>query len=74
MDGRPDDLLEEPLLLNGVFIRRWADFARLARPHGAWDGVIPGGAPEGSAPGRKGDVPAPRTPGASDRVASSVAG
>ena len=53
MDGPPDDLLEEPLFLNGVLIRRWDEFARLARP----DGAVAG------------DVPVPRTPGALERVA-----
>ena len=59
MDGRPDDLLEEPLYVNGAFIRRWDEFAELARAD----------APE--APHRQarqgwlripGEVPAPRVP------------
>ena len=53
MDGRPDDLLEEPLFVNGALVRRWDEFARLARP----DGAVAG------------DVPVPRTPGALERVA-----
>lgn len=28
---RPDDLLEEPLFVNGLFVRRWADLAPLLR-------------------------------------------
>jgi len=30
-----DDLLEEPLFLDGVAIRRWSDLARLPRPRDA---------------------------------------
>jgi hypothetical protein len=28
----PDELLEEPLFLDGIAIRRWSDLARLPRP------------------------------------------
>jgi hypothetical protein len=59
VDGRPDDLLEEPLYVNGAFIRRWDEFAALPRPDAA-------GAPRrrvGRARLRiPGDVPAPRLP------------
>ncbi len=60
MDGRPDDLLEEPLYVNGVFIRRWDEFAELPRAEAADE-------PRRRA-GRgwrrtRGDVPAPRLPG-----------
>ena len=70
MDGRPDDLLEEPLFLNGAFIRRWDDFARLPRP----DGGIPGRAPGDLSSGRHADVPTPRTPAALDRAAEPTVG
>ncbi len=68
MDGRPDDLLEEPLFLNGALIRRWDEFARLARPDGAVDDRVPGRGTAGS-PAGQGDVPVPRTPGALERMA-----
>jgi hypothetical protein len=59
VDGRPDDLLEEPLYMNGVLIRRWDELAELPRDDAA-------GAPPRRA-GRgwlriPGDVPAPRPP------------
>jgi hypothetical protein len=58
VDGRPDDLLEEPLYVNGVLIRRWDELADPRRP----DAAVP--------PRRRGrgwlripeDVPAPRLP------------
>ena len=59
MDGGPDDLLEEPLFLNGAFVRRWDDLAELPRA----DAV----APLRRRPGRgwlriTRAVPAPRLP------------
>jgi hypothetical protein len=30
-----DELLEEPLFLDGITIRRWSDFARVPRPREA---------------------------------------
>ena len=30
-----DELLEEPLFLNGIAIRRWSDLARVPRPRDA---------------------------------------
>jgi hypothetical protein len=35
VDGRPDDLLEEPLYMNGAFIRRWDELADLPRSDAA---------------------------------------
>jgi hypothetical protein len=59
VDGRPDDLLEEPLYVNGAFIRRWDEFAELPQADAA-----------GASRRRAGrgwlrnpaDVPAPRLP------------
>ncbi|RBY74427.1 hypothetical protein DQ239_19865 [Blastococcus sp. TF02-09] len=51
---QPDDLLEEPLYIDGTFIRSWADLARLTPPEA--------GAPIRRARWRdvRADVPAPR--------------
>ncbi len=35
---RPDDLLDEPLYIDGVLVRRWDDLARLPRPAAHADG------------------------------------
>lgn len=56
---RTDDLLDEPLYVNGTLIRRWAEFALLPRPDAS-------GAPRRTV--RRGwlgvpaDVPTPRMP------------
>jgi hypothetical protein len=68
VDG-PDELLEEPLLLNGAFIRRWDEFARLPRPDDAQGAVLPGRTPGGPSPAGHDDVPTPRTPGTQDWAA-----
>ena len=56
---RYDDLLEEPLYVNGAFIRRWAEFAELPRA----DAVATPRRRTGRGRLRiPGDVPTPRLP------------
>ena len=66
---RPDELLEEPLLLYGDFIRRWDEFALLPRPDDTGGVGLLGRTPDGGSPAGHGDVPAPRTPGLLERAA-----
>ncbi len=55
---RSDELLEEPLYVNGTFIRRWDEFALLPRP----DAGAPRRPARGAWPGARGIVPTPRMP------------
>ena len=72
VDG-PDELLDEPLLLNGAFIRRWDEFARLPRPDDTGGVDLLGRSPDGGSPAGHGDVPTPRTPGPLERAPEPAA-
>jgi hypothetical protein len=67
VDG-PDELLDEPLLLNGAFIRRWDEFSRLPRPDDTGGAGLLSRKPDGGTAVGHGDVPAPRTPAPFERA------
>lgn len=58
---RLDELLEEPLYMNGAFVRRWDELARLPRPDAGGSGA-PSRPARGARPGIWGSVPRPRVP------------
>ena len=58
---RPDDLLEEPLYIDGAFVRRWDEFPRLPRVADTGR-AVPRAVPLG-------DVPRPRPADAVGREA-----